>query len=317
MASDQAQRGENIADYMFQASAAYARSAVRSFTGQEWLFFALHAGAALELLAKAYLASIHPSLVVEGVDGLLYACGVPGHAGAPTSAIRTISPKEAIKRAGRIMPTLLNLTRGELDLVIEARHGAAHLGRFDTATARGAMPLFLLASEELLRGREDERREYWSDVLETVDQHLASDAEDAANEAEKRIRAARVDYQSKKRDQDAQSLEDRVKAIVSAYRISSYDRQLNECPVCQNPALLLGTIDFEWTVEGDSMDPEDWAGAAYPEVTFYPRELRCHVCGLALSGPRQLLVGGVPGDWILPRDQVEPSDFVGEYDEAW
>lgn len=54
---------------------------------------------------------------------------------------------------------------------------------------------------------------------------------------------------------------------------------------------------------------------AYPEVTFYPRDLRCHVCGLSLNGTDELDAAGILLDWLIPQGEVEPMDFVPDFEE--
>jgi len=64
------------------------------------------------------------------------------------------------------------------------------------------------------------------------------------------------------------------------------------------------------------MDPDVWENEAYPEVTFYPADLRCHVCGLALNGSDELEAAEFPLDWLIPQEEVDPSDFVPRYEDV-
>jgi len=48
----------------------------------------------------------------------------------------------------------------------------------------------------------------------------------------------------------------------------------------------------------------------------YPSELRCHVCGFSLNGTDELEVAGVPLEWLIPQDQVDPMDFVGDFEDV-
>jgi hypothetical protein len=70
--------GEPFSD-LNESAVRFAASALDAYLRNRWDHFLLDAGVSLEHLAKRYLASIHPCLVVEGreFDNLLYACGRP------------------------------------------------------------------------------------------------------------------------------------------------------------------------------------------------------------------------------------------------
>jgi hypothetical protein len=295
----------------------FARSAVNAYISEDWVIFGLHAGVALELLAKAYLSSLHPSLIVEGVDSLLYACQVPGHVLAPLRAFRTISASEAMSRCGRILPTLTNLTRGELSLIIDVRNGVAHLGQVDQTLASRALAPFVTACDELLGAMSEEAAEFWAEGHAFLEKHLASYRRQAVERVNARLKQARKVFGDRFKNLDDKAKTTLIVSIVQAYEHSGYGRQLFDCPVCGNLALETGTYDFEWTVpEGaDSDDPEVWEHEAYPEVTFYPAGLRCQVCGLALNGPDEMEAAGLPPDWIIPQEDVRPEDFIPDYED--
>lgn len=303
---------------VFLASARkFARSAVGAYISGDWVIFGLHAGVALELLAKAYLSSLHPSLVVDGVDSLLYACQVPGHVLAPLRAVRTISASEAMSRCGRILPTLMNLTRGELSLILDVRNGVAHLGQVDQTLATRALAPFVTACDELLGAMSEDPAEFWAEGHAYLEQHLASYRQQATEQVKARLKEARKVFRERFKNLDDKAKRTLITSIVQAYDHSGYERQLFDCPVCANLALETGTYDFEWTVpEGaDADDPEVWEHEAYPEVTFYPAGLRCQVCGLALNGSHEVEAAGLPPDWIIPQEEVHPEDFIPDYED--
>ena len=49
-------RNPSLAEHMYLTSRRFAQSAVEGYEGSDWMIFALHAGTALELLAKSFLA---------------------------------------------------------------------------------------------------------------------------------------------------------------------------------------------------------------------------------------------------------------------
>ncbi|MGW2052160.1 hypothetical protein ACWCPF_44695 [Streptomyces sp. NPDC001858] len=96
--------------------------------------FALHAGVAVEKLAKAVLVSKNPVYIGEirsnSADMVLY---LGGHLQADEEKVRTVGAMEAIKRLRKI-----NVLQPDpqLDLLIEMRNGAAHTAA-DSTLAKG------------------------------------------------------------------------------------------------------------------------------------------------------------------------------------
>ncbi|MFI8851687.1 hypothetical protein ACIGW3_16050 [Streptomyces sp. NPDC053499] len=98
-----------------------AHKAMDDHGRREYDEFALHAGVAVERLAKAALVSKNPIYIVEmrGSAEMLFHLG--GHRAA--SKVRTIGAGEAISRL-RVLG-VLSVDR-QLDLLIDLRNGVAH-----------------------------------------------------------------------------------------------------------------------------------------------------------------------------------------------
>src|SRR4051794_32538761 len=106
----------------------FAQSALRAFLGEDATVFMLHAATALEQLAKAFLASMHGTLIAANdFDSLLHAAGHSSHARKPRSRMRTITGQDALDRAGRLIPALENL-KPSLQLLLYVRNGVVHAG---------------------------------------------------------------------------------------------------------------------------------------------------------------------------------------------
>jgi hypothetical protein len=96
------------------SAAQFAQSGLRARLDQEWAVHQLHIATALELLAKAKLASLHGSLIAaKDFDSLLHLSGHPRHAKQPPDRIRTITITDALLRVGQVVPSIENL-RSEL-----------------------------------------------------------------------------------------------------------------------------------------------------------------------------------------------------------
>src|SRR5687767_6794457 len=87
-----ASAGSPLALELHKAAADFASSSLRAYLAGDRAVFLLHAATALEQLSKAFLASIHGSLVAgNDFDSLLHVCGHPARARSPRTRMRTIT----------------------------------------------------------------------------------------------------------------------------------------------------------------------------------------------------------------------------------
>ncbi|MET9807337.1 hypothetical protein [Streptomyces halstedii] len=111
-----------------------------------------HAGVAAEHLLKAYLAALHPALIVDGRDfsSLLYATGHGVHASGPRSQTKTIGLVEAYVRVSGILKGSMPVSRQELVPVAEARNGVAHAALHDASQVNAVFTTCLRLADRLL-----------------------------------------------------------------------------------------------------------------------------------------------------------------------
>ncbi|MGW0496946.1 hypothetical protein ACWD0Z_16345 [Streptomyces sp. NPDC003007] len=108
----------------FEGAKKAAQKAMEDHGRGEYDEFALHAGVAIERLAKAVLVMRNPLYLVEMRNGnadLLLHFG--GDLELDTAKVRTVGAKEALQRLRRmgVLPS-----DSQLDLLIELRNGTAH-----------------------------------------------------------------------------------------------------------------------------------------------------------------------------------------------
>src|SRR5262245_61471232 len=89
-----------------QSGGRFARSAMERLLAEESDAFVLHAATAVEHLAKAILAGVHPALVADNrsFDALLLATGCADL--ADPRKLRTVSGRDALERVKRFVPAL-------------------------------------------------------------------------------------------------------------------------------------------------------------------------------------------------------------------
>lgn len=277
----------------------------------------LHAGTALEHLAKAFLSQINPALVRESrkdkseFDILLHAVGKGVHA-EPLGPMRTVSLTVALKRSSRLLASLKPL-EDDLGPVINMRNGVAHIGTPGNADEQKAITAFIRAVGVLLAGLDTKESDFWGAYTDAARTRLQESATAAKVRAQEAIAAARRRYASHYGKLTDDQLRPIVEAFVAGYNPAGYNQQLVGCPSCENPALVEGWVKVEWVPdeEYDRNAGVAWVTAVYPEVEFYPASLECRTCRLELSGDDEMEAAGIEA-WLL--EDIEPSDFVDDED---
>src|SRR5260370_11178835 len=115
-------------DQLLKRSADAAQRAIRHYLAEEYDQFLIHAGHCFELVGKARLAAIHPSLIVDrDFDSFLHVCAAGKHAKRPPWNIKTITATEVLTRCIQLHPAL-NDFNVRLRLLADYRNSAIHLG---------------------------------------------------------------------------------------------------------------------------------------------------------------------------------------------
>jgi len=285
----------------------FASRAVQDLKAADWDAFALHAGTSLELLAKSFLCTLHPSLIMSDLLSTLYACDVPGHTAMPQALVRTIGFREAMNRSGRVLPTISNLTHGNLDHLIAARNSVAHFGGSDSVTRERAISAYLVAMQELFRGMELDPYSAWGDAADYVRNFLAKVSQDMQARVKEQLEAAQRHRATRFQGLDGEQVKVAIASIEASYRLEAGESELIDCPACSCKATAGGTADVDWEGEAEYEGPGEFSYNAVPIVTFYAAELRCRVCGLALDGADELEAAGLDTTWTL--DDADPADY--------
>ncbi|WP_432043781.1 hypothetical protein [Streptomyces cadmiisoli] len=134
--------------------------------------FALHAGVAVEKLAKAALAAKNPLYIAEirNADTMLY---LGGHLQIDDDKVRTVGAKDAI-----VLLRKIGVLPQKDDLLIAMRNGAAHAAP-DSAKAKGMISPLARTIETLLGDLGKPLDEFWERWTDAV--------KDAVNEQEDQV----------------------------------------------------------------------------------------------------------------------------------
>jgi hypothetical protein len=168
-----------LSDALFSSACEFVHSGLRARSQEQPKVYLLHIGIGLELLFKAYLASLHGTLIVENdFDSLLRASGNAKHARTGPEGMRTIGMSEARKRVGRLLPQIENL-KAPVDALANARNGVSHMGLATSDLDNRFLLPFLQAGDRVVAEIPSQsRQDLWGDFLEMVDAYL-SDSEEA------------------------------------------------------------------------------------------------------------------------------------------
>jgi hypothetical protein len=261
------------------------------------MVFALHAGAAIEHLSKALLASKHPALIsADDYESLLHATGQDAYAARPV--MRTIGVTESVRRCSRFVPQLSNLD-SELRILCDARNGVAHLAQLpDIDNLR--VP-FLKACELIRADLALDRKAYWEEFEGAVDAALEQHVHDAAVRAETAIATARIELKSRYGHLTESTRQAVIQSITRSHKPRKYDDEIIECPACDQPAIVSGVTETRW--EQDEEFSASFLGS------FYPGYFRCAVCDLELDGEDELKAADIPEEWEI---EVDAADFYDE-----
>jgi hypothetical protein len=298
----------DLSTRLAQSSGGFARSALQALPDGNHATFLLHAATALEQLAKAVLAAVHPSLIIKAgdFDSLLHACGDErAFWGLGRSRVRTITADDAIKRAGRLVPSLVTL-KDDLDVLIDVRNGVAHLGESSQIDAEAVLVSYLKASEDLRAELDLDRVEYWGQFVDLVDTALIEHVKQARIRVETALAAARHEFERRFGALDDVTRASMLLIIEAGYKLDKYDEQLLKCPVCGTQAAVYGSVDIELDEEWDHREGY-LVDVHLAGVTFTPSYLKCNACDLELDGREELDAAGVGESWKL--DDWDEADF--------
>ncbi|MFJ1858805.1 hypothetical protein ACIOHA_16020 [Streptomyces anulatus] len=257
-----------------------------------------HAGVAAEHLLKAYLAHLHPALIVEGRDfsSLLHATGHGAHASGPRSQAKTIGLVEAYVRVAGILKGGMPVSRQEFLPLAEARNGVAHAAFHDDEQVSAVFTTCLRVADSLLPVLPP-LGDFWGQYQGLHDKLLDIQVEEARVHLEGKLARARQIFSER---YGHFSIQDRALVLAAIANVASpgyieHDESA-ACPACESQGWLGG--------ETRSAETAD-------TVLMTPFVFDCPACDLHLeAGELGMLKKPFPKELDL---EVSPADFYAEY----
>ncbi|WP_331754160.1 hypothetical protein [Streptomyces sp. NBC_00826] len=266
--------------------------------GPESYDFAVHhAGVAAEHLLKAYLANLHPALIVEGKDfnSLLHATGHGTRSSIDLSRAKTIGMVEAHARVHTLLRKQMTIDAKTFLPVAVARNGVAHVGIHDVSEVQTVFTTCLQVIDPLLTELQIDPKTYWGSYQQLHDMLIAQRIEAARIELESKLVKARAIFAQRYGHLDPKDREIVLATITRPQPSSIHGEHVEEalCPACGSRGGLVGESHVQ---PGDDF------------VSFAPYAFVCSACGLDLDG------GGELGDLA---EEVSIDMTVSDYYADW
>jgi len=297
-------------DQLLKRSVSAAQRAIRHYLAPEYDQFLIQAGHSFELLGKARLASIHPSLVVDkDFDSFLLVCAGGKHTQRPPWNIKTITATEVLRRCNQLHPRLRDFEK-RLTLLAEYRNSAIHLGEIIQDEKKEIFHAFLAATTLLVDELGVKRQVYFGEFTELVEAHLDDSLAETSKNVAEQIARSKTVYAQRYSALERAQMEVVVKSMVASYPVDKYERVLMNCPACGQQGLLCGSYEVEWEVD---YDRDGSISGGYPIVTMTASDFLCSFCDLFLGGAVELQAAGLPR--TVNIEDPDPADFYDPPDE--
>jgi len=276
--------------------------------------YQLWASMALELLAKSSLSSIHPALVADPThsESLFAACGIP-----ISPDIKTITAKTLFQRLGHISKRFDLRVMKFCEQLSLRRNSEIHSGEspFAGMKADAWEVKYWYAIEVMLSIQNKGLGEWLGAEDSKAPIQILKDAEDAVMMAvQTRISHTREDFESEHRNPKERATfikDNECKLAWEHWRefdSSMEGFELNACPSCSAIGILGGVL---WHEEvSDDVDEYDPL-VEYVEKTYAPEEFLCKVCGLHLTGTRELKATNLPEEFYITEERER--EFEPDY----
>ncbi|MES4891415.1 hypothetical protein [Streptomyces sp. NPDC096012] len=249
--------------------------------------FALHAGVAIERLAKAVLYKLNPLYIASGK--VVFTANKPPR-------VHTVSAMEALSRL-----TSLNILKidADLKLLIELRNGTVHASAGDEAKAH--IPTLAKAVGAMLKHLDVSMPDFWGRWASTASAAVDQKKSEIERDVQVRITQAKHHYDNRFSDLPDHLHRRLVVEQFSQINVSVSETEAgiwiegeNVCPACDCVADVLAV--------GQS------TGEASPVSVF---ALKCHLCRLQLATREELAAAGMDLETVDEQLAARAARYLG------
>lgn len=252
----------------------------------------------LEMLVRASISNISPTLVADGKDwnNILYAVGTVPNQQKFTPKSADIS--DLLKRTENLFP---NFTREMLNFCIahiNKRNSELHSGAlpFEGVGSSSWLPMFYSVSKVLVESMDETLDSLLGrEVAEEAEVHIVALLDESANSVKGTINAHKTIW-------DEKSDEERANLIKQAELLSTrHHGHRVQCPACNSVALIQGrSTGAPKTTVND--------GGIIEKQTMLPASFECVACGLKIIGYSKLVACGL-GNTYVSTNHYDAVDY--------
>jgi len=283
---------------LFNKALLYAGEMER-YTANDW-HFGFWSSLTLELLARAAVAYVSPTLLANGRDwrNIYHALGHPATAKGftPNSAIAS----EVLSMLNEFLPDFNKELADFCAIHCARRNAELHSGEdaFTELRTSAWLPKFYASCEVLLRSMGKDLGDFFRDPA-SVQEMIAVLRDKAAKAVMQEIEAHKKIWNNKSSDDQKLSYE---QAAVWATRHTGHRVA---CPACASPAMIRGSGQGSVTTEINEDEYE-----IVQRQTMLPSSFECIACGLKISGLSKLSACGL-GDTFTATSVLSPAEYFG------
>jgi hypothetical protein len=258
----------------------------------------LQLGIMLEHLAKAYLADLHPTLLVDDRFDFLSLVRLAGQGQrvSPGHTLKTVGLQGALQRIGTLQASGAEgqgkTFAKRFDSVMQARNGVAHVGdhggladEVAQLAVRGAQEILDLMGRPLI--------ELFGDFTAAAEVLLSEHATAVQQLVALRLAQARASFADRFSNADEGRL-DAIDAVTTSSSETDDTQHPQRCPACQRVGVLSGTRDIDADETTHDDDDGMFARPAAIILVLVVSTFRCPVCGLRVRGPEELSEADLP-----------------------
>jgi hypothetical protein len=273
--------------------------------GRESADFALNCSLAMEFLARAALAKIHPALLADpqGSDNVLYAFGF-----STTDKPKSIAITTVYIRCTKINPDFTDDMAKSCTSLSERRNAELHSGdpAFDGIPTSVWLAQFYKSCKVLLASQGRTLTDILPDHAEVVaaEQMIAGLDSQYTAEAKKAIGIAAHAFSQLSKDEQNEA---QKRGSVMA-TLSGPGRKRETCPSCGGDAILRGI-----RIRATRPQLGDDSRLHWEEI-YLPDKLICGACALSLDG-HPILQGANIGGQFTVESSADPATYYSPEEE--
>lgn len=294
-----------IWDYKsFHAKAQQYAEQMAKFSKDDWRF-GLWSSLCLELLVRAALCKISPTLVADlnHWHNVYFALGRSPN--AKKFVPKSIAISDAIKRQSEIDPAFDTELKDFCLLHIERRNAELHSSETAFAGLKTSswLPTYFRACNVLLSALDLDPKDFWgANEARLAQDMIDAAADDAAKAVLKLVAAHKSVWEAKE-----QADREKAKTQAEVWATRQAGHRVN-CPSCSSTALVYGS---PVSAPQQTMDE----GLIKERQEYLPSKFECIACGLKTAGLSHLNAIGV-GDIYIQTSYYTPSEFYELDDPA-